>query len=138
MVIYTLFIYSAEIEGLMQELDEEEKELEVMENKSHELEQLVQEKEFALKSAEVSRTKALATLATTVDKFDGLHSLSENLLAEVENLLSQLQEKDSEVSFLRQEITRSTNELLTTEESNKKYSLQINDFIKWLETAQVV
>jgi len=90
MVIYTLFIYSAEIEGLMQELDEEEKELEVMENKSHELEQLVQEKEFALKSAEISRTKALAKLATTVDKFDELHSLSENLLAEVENLQSQL------------------------------------------------
>ena len=138
MVIYTLFIYSAEIEGLMQALDEEEKELEVMENKSHELEQLVQEKEFALKSAEISRTKALAKLATTVDKFDELHSLSENLLAEVENLQSQLQERDSEISFLRQEITRSTNELLTTEESNKKYSLQINDFIKWLETAQVV
>ena len=64
--------------------------------------------------------------------------MSENLLAEVENLPSQLQEKDSEVSFLRQEIARSTNELITTEESNKKYSLQINDFIKWLETAQVV
>ncbi|XP_039788199.1 golgin subfamily A member 4-like isoform X2 [Panicum virgatum] len=124
-----------EIEGLMQALDEEEKELEVMENKSHELEQLVQEKEFALKSAEISRTKALAKLATTVDKFDELHSLSENLLAEVENLQSQLQERDSEISFLRQEVTRSTNELLTTEESNKKYSSQINDFIKWLETA---
>ncbi|KAK8461720.1 hypothetical protein SEVIR_1G087300v4 [Setaria viridis] len=124
-----------EIEGLMQALDEEEKELEVMENKSHELEQMLQEKEFALKSAEVSRTKALAKLATTVDKFDELHSLSENLLAEVENLQSQLQERDSEISFLRQEVTRSTNELLTTEESNKKYSSQINDFIKWLETA---
>ncbi|KAG2655990.1 nuclear mitotic apparatus protein 1-like [Panicum virgatum] len=124
-----------EIEGLMQALDEEEKELEVMENKSHELEQLVQEKEFALKSAEISRTKALAKLATTVDKFDELHSLSENLLAEVENLQSQLQERDSEISFLRQEVTRSTNELLTTEESNKKYSSQISDFIKWLETA---
>ena len=128
-------VYSAEIEGLMQALDEEEKELEVMENKSHELEQLVQEKEFALKSAEISRTKALAKLATTVDKFDELHSLSENLLAEVENLQSQLQERDSEISFLRQEVTRSTNELLTTEESNKKYSSQISDFIKWLETA---
>jgi len=95
----------------------------------------VQEKEFALKSAEISRTKALAKLATTVDKFDELHSLSENLLAEVENLQSQLQERDSEISFLRQEVTRSTNELLTTEESNKKYSSQISDFIKWLETA---
>ncbi|CAL5024033.1 unnamed protein product [Urochloa decumbens] len=123
-----------EIEGLMQALDEEEKELEVMENKNHELEQILQEKEFALKSAEVSRTKSLAKLATTVDKFDELHSLSENLLAEVENLQSQLQERDSEISFLRQEVTRSTNELLTSEESNKKYSSQINDFIKWLET----
>nr|BAD13059.1 myosin-like protein [Oryza sativa Japonica Group] len=96
---------------------------------------MLQEKEFALKSLEVSRTKALTKLATTVDKFDELHSLSESLLAEVENLQSQLQERDSEISFLRQEITRSTNELLTTEESNKKYSSQINDFTKWLETA---
>ncbi|WVZ77910.1 hypothetical protein U9M48_025707 [Paspalum notatum var. saurae] len=124
-----------EIEGLMQALDEEEQELEVLENKRHELEQLLQEKEFSLKSTEVSRTKALAKLATTVDKFDELHNLSENLLAEVENLQSQLQERDAEISFLRQEVTRSTNELLTTEESNKKYLSQINDFIKWLETA---
>lgn len=132
-VVYTFLVYSAEIEGLMQALDEEEKELEVMENKNHELEQMLQEKEFSLKSAEVSRTKALAKLATTVDKFDELHSLSENLLAEVENLQSQLQERDSEISFLRQEITRSTNELLTTEESNKKCSSLINDFMQWLE-----
>uniref|UniRef100_A0A0E0G173 Uncharacterized protein n=1 Tax=Oryza nivara TaxID=4536 RepID=A0A0E0G173_ORYNI len=124
-----------EIEGLMQALDEEERELEVLENKSNDLEKMLQEKEFALKSLEVSRTKALTKLATTVDKFDELHSLSESLLAEVENLQSQLQERDSEISFLRQEITRSTNELLTTEESNKKYSSQINDFTKWLETA---
>ncbi|XP_015689253.1 nucleoporin nup211 [Oryza brachyantha] len=124
-----------EIEGLMQALDEEERELEILENKSNDFEKMLQEKEFALKSLEVSRTKALTKLATTVDKFDELHSLSESLLAEVENLQSQLQERDSEISFLRQEITRSTNELLTTEESNKKYSSQINNFIKWLETA---
>ncbi|XP_047078738.1 centromere protein F [Lolium rigidum] len=124
-----------EIEGLMQALDEEEKELEILENKSNGLEQMLQEKEFALKSLEVSRTKALTKLATTVDKFDELHSLSESLLAEVESLQSQLQEKDSEISFLRQEVTRSTNELLTTEDSNKLYSSKINDFVKWLETA---
>ncbi|GJN18998.1 hypothetical protein PR202_gb06225 [Eleusine coracana subsp. coracana] len=123
-----------EIEGLMQALDEEEKELELLENKSNHLEQLLQEKELALKSLDVSRTKALSKLATTVDKFDELHSLSESLLAEVENLQNQLQERDSEISFLRQEVTRSTNELLTTEESNKKYSSQINEYIKWLET----
>lgn len=134
-IVHTFLVYTAEIEGLMQALDEEEKELEVMESKNHELEQMLQEKEFALKSSEVSRTKALAKLATTVDKFDELHSLSENLLAEVETLQSQLQERDSEISFLRQEITRSTNELLTTEESNKKYSSQINDFMQWLEAA---
>jgi len=122
-----------EIEGLVQALDEEEKELEILENKSLQLEQMLQEKEFALKTSEVSRTKALAKLTTTVDKFDELHSLSENLLAEVENLQSQLQERDSEISFLRQEVTRSTNELLTTEESNKKFSSQITDFLKWLE-----
>jgi golgin subfamily B member 1 len=124
----------AEIEGLVQALDEEEKELELLENKSNHLEQLLQEKESALKSLDVSRTKALRKLATTVDKFDELHSLSESLLTEVENLQNQWQERDSEISFLRQEVTRSTNELLTTEESNKKYSSQINEFIKWLET----
>ncbi|AQK68540.1 hypothetical protein ZEAMMB73_Zm00001d015272 [Zea mays] len=122
-----------EIEGLVQALDEEEKELEILENKSLQLEQMLQEKEFALKTSEVSRTKALAKLATTVDKFDELHSLSENLLAEVENLQLQLQERDSEISFLRKEVTKSTNELLTTEESNKNYSSQLNGFMKWLE-----
>ncbi|EEC72485.1 hypothetical protein OsI_05851 [Oryza sativa Indica Group] len=71
-----------EIEGLMQALDEEERELEVLENKSNDLEKMLQEKEFALKSLEVSRTQALTKLATTVDKFDELHSLSESLLAE--------------------------------------------------------
>lgn len=124
-----------EIEGLMQALDEEEKELEILENKGNGLEQMLQEKEFALKSLEVSRTKTLTKLATTVDKFDELHSLSESLLVEVESLQSQLQERDSEISILRQEVTRSTNELLTTEDSNKQYSSQINDFVKWLETA---
>jgi len=59
--------------------------------------------------------------------------LSENLLAEVENLQLQLQERDSEISFLRKEVTKSTNELLTTEESNKNYSSQLNGFMKWLE-----
>lgn len=75
----------------------------------------------------------MAKLATTVDKFDELHSLSENLLAEVENLQLQLQERDSEISFLRKEVTKSTNEVLTTEESNKNYSSQLNGFMKWLE-----
>jgi golgin subfamily B member 1 len=132
-LIYLLFICSAEIEGLVQALDEEEKELEILENKSLQLEQMLQEKEFALKTSEVYRTKALAKLATTVDKFDELHSLSENILAEVENLQLQLQERDSEISFLRKEVTKSTNELLTTEESNKNYSSQLNGFMKWLE-----
>jgi chromosome segregation ATPase len=132
---FMFLVYCTEIEGLMQALDEEEKELEILENKSNGLEQMLQEKEFALKSLEVSRTKALTKLATTVDKFDELHSLSESLLVEVEILQSQLQEKDSEISFLRQEVTRSTNDLLTTEDSNKLYSSQINDFVKWLETA---
>ena len=81
-MIYMLFICSAEIEGLVQALDEEEKELEILENKSLQLEQMLQEKEFALKTSEVSRTKALSKLATTVDKFDELHSLSENPLQE--------------------------------------------------------
>jgi golgin subfamily B member 1 len=81
-LIYMLFICSAEIECLVQALDEEEKELEILENKSLQLEQMLQEKEFALKTSEVSRTKALSKLATTVDKFDELHSLSENPLQE--------------------------------------------------------
>jgi golgin subfamily B member 1 len=75
-----LFICYAEIEGLVQSLDEEEKELEILENKSLQLDQMLQEKKFALKTSEVHRTKALAKLATTVDKFDELHSLCENIL----------------------------------------------------------
>nr|CAD1825448.1 unnamed protein product [Ananas comosus var. bracteatus] len=122
-----------EIEGLMQALDEEETQMEELDKRKRELEGLVQEKDFTLKSLEVSRAKTVAKLSTTVNKFDELHNLSETLIAEVENLQSQLQGRDLEISFLRQEVTKSTNDLLALQEANKKYSSEIDDLLGWLD-----
>ncbi|XP_073010197.1 uncharacterized protein [Typha latifolia] len=129
-----LTVKEQEIESLMQALDEEEKEMEDFDSKNKELENLVEEKTFALKSLEASRAKAVEKLSTMVSKFDELHDLSESLLAEVENLQSQLQERDSEVSFLRHEVTKSTDDLFVSQETNKKYSSEIQDLMNWLDT----
>ncbi|KAG1331963.1 centromere-associated protein E [Cocos nucifera] len=123
-----------EIEALMQALDEEETQMEDVERKNKELENIIQEKNLALESLEASRAKVAAKLSMTVSKFDELHNLSESLLAEVENLQSQLRGQDSEISFLRQEITRYTNDLLASQETNKKYSSEICKLLKWFDT----
>ncbi|GJM90201.1 hypothetical protein PR202_ga06459 [Eleusine coracana subsp. coracana] len=122
-----------EIEGLMQALDEEEKELELLENKSSRLEQLLQEKELALKSLDVSRTKALSKLTTTVDKFDELHSLSESLLAGSGKPSEPIaRERDSEISFLRQEVTRmqSKDSLLQVERTKMEELLRKSEALE--------
>ncbi|XP_008811441.2 uncharacterized protein LOC103722610 isoform X1 [Phoenix dactylifera] len=122
-----------EIEALMQALDEEETQMEDLESRNKELENIVQEKNLALESLEASQAKAVAKLSTTVSKFDELHSLSESLLEEVENLQFQLQGQDSEISFLRQEVTRCTNDLLASQETYKKYSSEICELLKWFD-----
>ncbi|XP_020264591.1 centromere-associated protein E isoform X2 [Asparagus officinalis] len=119
--------------GLMQALDEEESKTEALENRNMELEEIVQEKILALENVEASREKALTKLSTTVNKFDELHNLSENLLLEIESLESQLKERDAEISFLRQEVTRCTNNDLASQETNKKYQSQINDMLNKME-----
>ena len=118
----------------MQALDEEELKIEVAENRNKELEDIVQEKMLALENLESSRAKALARLSTTVTEFDELHNLSERLLAERESLESQLQERDSVISFLRQEVTRCTTNDLASQETNKKYVSEINELLIWMET----
>ncbi|KAM0943271.1 hypothetical protein DsansV1_C13g0120471 [Dioscorea sansibarensis] len=122
-----------EIEALMQALDEEESQMEVLDNRKGELEDIIQEKDVELHNLEASREKALAKLSMTVSKFDELHDLSESLLAEVENLQAQLQGRDSEISFLRQEVTRCTNDVLAAEEINKKYSSEVHELLKWMD-----
>ncbi|KAI7987185.1 hypothetical protein LOK49_LG13G02881 [Camellia lanceoleosa] len=111
-----------EIEVLMQALDEEETQMEDLRNKIGELERVVQEKNVDLENLEASRGKAMKKLSITVSKFDELHQLSASLLSEVEKLQSQLQERDAEISFLRQEM------------SNKRNSDEILDLLTWLDT----
>ncbi|KAJ3696252.1 hypothetical protein LUZ60_001629 [Juncus effusus] len=123
-----------EVESLMQALDEEEKEMEELEMRNKRLENQLEEKDFTLKSLEASRSKTLNKLTTTITKFDELHNLSESLLSEIESLQSQLDSRDSEISFLRQEVTKITNELLISEESNKKNNSQLTRFAKRVET----
>ncbi|XWS70558.1 hypothetical protein CRYUN_Cryun03dG0057800 [Craigia yunnanensis] len=123
-----------EIEALMQALDEEEIQMEELTKKIEELEKVLQQKNIDLENLKDSRGKVVKKLSITVSKFDELHNLSESLLAEVEQLQSQLQDRDAEISFLRQEITRCTNDVLAASQmSNKRDSDEIYEFLTWFE-----
>lgn len=118
----------------MQALDEEEVQMEDLTNKIHELKKELLQKNVDLENLEASRGKVVKKLSVTIKKFDELHHLSENLLAEVERLQSQLQDRDAEVSFLRQEVTRCTNEVLVASQiSNSRDSNEIREFLTWFE-----
>ncbi|KAJ6819846.1 centromere-associated protein E isoform X2 [Iris pallida] len=117
----------------MQALDEEESQMEALENRNMELENVMQGKMVELENLEAFRAKTLAKLSTTVSKFDELHNLSESLLAEIESLQSQLQERDSEISFLRQEVTRCTNDVLASQETSKNYSSEMHELLSLME-----
>ncbi|XP_024995792.1 golgin subfamily B member 1 isoform X2 [Cynara cardunculus var. scolymus] len=123
-----------EAEALLQALDEEEAQMESLTNQITDLERLVQQKDLDLESAEAARGKALKKLSITVNKFDELHHLSETLLSEVDKLQSQLQERDSEISFLRDEITRCTSDSLLALETDKKDLREIQDILTWLDS----
>lgn len=124
-----------EIESLMQALDEEEAQMEDLTTKIEELEKVVQQKNLDMKNLEGSRAKALKRLSITVTKFDELHYFSEGLLSEVEKLQGQLQERDAEISFLRQEVTRCTNDVLVASQiSSKTTSDEIHGFLAWFDS----
>ena len=119
----------------MQALDEEESQMEDLKHRVTELEQEVQQKNLDLQKAEASRGKISKKLSITVDKFDELHQLSENLLAEIEKLQQQVQDRDTEVSFLRQEVTRCTNEaLVASQKDTKRDSEEIEAVLSWFNT----
>lgn len=119
----------------MQALDAEESQMEDLKNKIYELEIVLQKKSADLENAEASRGKLSKKLSVTVRKFDELHHLSESLLTEIEKLQSQLHDRDSEISFLRQEVTRCTNDaLVATQMSKEKKSDEIHDFMSWLDS----
>ncbi|KAM1271275.1 hypothetical protein ACFX15_031657 [Malus domestica] len=99
-----------------------------------ELEKVVEQKKLDLENLETSRGKVMKRLSVTVNKFDELHQLSASLLAEVEKLQSQLQERDDEISFLRQEVTRCTNDVLAASQtSNKRNAEEIHELLTWLD-----
>ncbi|XP_052208944.1 trans-Golgi network-localized SYP41-interacting protein 1 isoform X2 [Diospyros lotus] len=124
-----------EIEALMQALDEEETQMEDLKNKNEELERILQQKNMDVENLEASCGKAMKKLSTTVSKFDELHHLSAGLLSEVEKLQLQLQERNEEISFLRQEVTRCSNDaLVASQMSNKRNSDEICDLLTWLDT----
>nr|GEY51264.1 hypothetical protein [Tanacetum cinerariifolium] len=123
-----------EAESLLQALDEEETQMEDLTNKITELERAVKQKDLALESSEAARGKALKKLSITVSKFDELHHLSETLVFEVDKLQSRLQERDSEVSFLRDEITRCTGDSLQALETDKRGLDEIQDILTWLDS----
>ncbi|XP_059290694.1 trans-Golgi network-localized SYP41-interacting protein 1 isoform X2 [Lycium ferocissimum] len=123
-----------ENEALMQALDEEEAQMEDMTNKIEEMERVLLQKNKDMENLEVSRGKTMKKLSVTVSKFDELHQLSESLLSEVENLQSQLQERDTEISFLRQEVTRCTNDAIASAQmSSKRNTDEVHDFLTWVD-----
>ncbi|XP_068641256.1 trans-Golgi network-localized SYP41-interacting protein 1-like isoform X3 [Aristolochia californica] len=122
-----------EIEALMQALDEEESQMESLTSRIEELETTIQQKNLAVENLEASRGNALKKYSTTVGKFNELRQLSENLLSEIENLHTQLQGRDEEISFLRQKVTRCTKDLLVSQESGKGYSSEMFELLSWLE-----
>ncbi|KAG8636448.1 major antigen isoform X3 [Manihot esculenta] len=122
-----------EIEALMQALDEEEIQMDDLTKKVEELDRVVQQKNLDIEKLEAARGKVVKKLSTTVSKFDELHLFSESLLAEVEKLQSQLQDREAEISFLRQEVTRCTNDaLVTSQTSNKRNSDELCELLTWL------
>ncbi|XP_074343915.1 uncharacterized protein LOC141683121 isoform X2 [Apium graveolens] len=124
-----------EAEAIMQALDEEEAEMEVLRNKNEELETVLNKKNIDLLNAEASLGKTSKKLSATVRKFDELHHLSENLLSEIEKLQSQLHDRDSEVSFLRQEVTRCTNDAIAASQMSKnRNSDEMHDLLSWLDS----
>uniref|UniRef100_A0A9I9CHD3 Centromere-associated protein E n=1 Tax=Cucumis melo TaxID=3656 RepID=A0A9I9CHD3_CUCME len=122
-----------EIEALMHALDEEEVQMEGLTNKIEELEKVLKEKNHELESVETSRGKLTKKLSITVTKFDELHHLSESLLTEVEKLQAQLQDRDAEISFLRQEVTRCTNDALVATQTSNRSTEDINEVITWFD-----
>ncbi|CAO2820425.1 unnamed protein product [Amaranthus hypochondriacus] len=124
-----------EIESLMQALDEEENQMEALRSRILELEKALQKKNTDLELVEASRAKALKKLSVTVSKFDELHHMSEGLLTEIENLQAQLQERDTEISFLRQEVTKCTNDVLEAAKiAKERNSGELNDFLTGLDS----
>lgn len=118
----------------MHALDEEETQMEELTKKIEELEKSCQFKNLEIENLEASRGKLTKKLSITVSKFDELHHLSASLLAEVEKLQSQLQERDADISFLRQEVTRCTNDVLLASQTNKKRSSdEIFEFLVWID-----
>lgn len=119
----------------MQALDEEENQMEEFKNRIEELEKVMRQKNLDLENLEASRGKISKRLTITVNKFDELHQLSESLISEVEKLQSHLQDRDAEVSFLRQEVTRCTNEVLVASQmSNKRDVDGIQELLSWIDT----
>ena len=118
----------------MQALDEEENQMEALRSKVDDLEKVVQQKSVDLEHVEAARAKALKKLSVTVSKFDELHHMSEGLLSEIENLQSQLQDRDAEISFLRQEVTRCTNDALeATKMVKHRNSHEFHELLTWLD-----
>lgn len=119
----------------MQALDEEEMQMEELTKKIAEIENVLLQKNQEIENLESSRGKVMKKLSITVSKFDELHLLSASLLSEVEKLQSQLQEKDAEISFLRQEVTRCTNDvLLASQMSNQRSSVEVFELLMWVDT----
>ncbi|KAH9329760.1 hypothetical protein KI387_001868, partial [Taxus chinensis] len=129
----TVSTKSQEVEVLMQALDEADLHMESLASKVKELEIIIQKKQASLENLESSRGKAVAKLSATVNRLEDLRKLSEGLITEVESLQLQLETRDTEVSRLRQEVRRCTDDVLSSQEIMKSKVSQLQELEAWLE-----
>ncbi|CAN0860186.1 Trans-Golgi network-localized SYP41-interacting protein 1 [Linum grandiflorum] len=129
----TITAKEQEIEALTQALDEEESQMEDLTRKVEELEKALLQKNLDIDNLEASRGKVQKKLLITKNKFDELHHFSESLLGEIEKLRSQLHDRDADISFLRQEVTRCTNDVLVASQTVEKKNVdEIRELFVWL------
>eukprot|EP01018_Ginkgo_biloba_P024615 Gb_40009 [translate_table: standard] len=118
-----------ELEGLMQT----KVQLENLYKKVEELENNNCQKQRALESLESSHGKTVDELSAKVSRFEELRQLSEGLVAEVENLHSQLESRNDEISRLKQEAMRSTSDMVASQENIDRKNVEIGELQMGLE-----
>ncbi|KAL2632398.1 hypothetical protein R1flu_017084 [Riccia fluitans] len=97
----------SELETQLRTLSEVQQHAEQLADKVRSLEEILQQKESALKTSEASRTKTANKLTTTRSKFRELCHQSEGLVAELERMQGSVESKDIEIKHMKEDVGRS-------------------------------
>ncbi|CAM6112541.1 unnamed protein product [Calypogeia fissa] len=127
----------AELEQTVQERIGANQQIELLNDKISQLEEAVQQKEAAVKAMETSHGNAMNRLTLTTNKFRELYQQSKALVAELERMHKDLQDKDAEIVELKEEVAKIIRESQNSQtmlESKRAFQLH---FEKLLETARL-